>query len=348
MSASAAPRASICVASVCLSRCGPTCGTPACRQWRCTTSPTRSARIGRVGARNVKNTLRESWRPRTARYAASAVADIVRDREPIVPACLAAHEQITGPPVEIVELQAGDLDRAQPQPGEQHQHRVIPRAVKRRAVTAGQQRLDIGLRHRRRDRRLSPPRDPRHRLGQRPLREPADVQEPQQRPQLRDLPLRRPEAHPIALAQQEPRHDRAVEVDHAELVVGVTRAVRNRRASVSYRRTVIAANPRSAISHSRYSSISASTGDSSRAALRDHHSDLAQIASRNDATHRRVGTADTHQQPAAQRGTTRPPLTVSLADLDPSASIHRPSWPSTFSIPRTVSGVYPSSNNQTR
>jgi hypothetical protein len=38
-------------------------------------------------------------------------ADIVRDREPIVPASLAAHEQITGSPVKIVELQARDLDR---------------------------------------------------------------------------------------------------------------------------------------------------------------------------------------------------------------------------------------------
>jgi len=103
------------------------------------------------------------------------------------------HQEIASPPIEIVELEAGDLDRSQPQPGKQHQHRSIPRAVKRRAIAAREQRFNVGLRHRRRDRRLPPPCDPGHGLRQRPAREPADVQEPQQRPQLRDLSLRRPE-----------------------------------------------------------------------------------------------------------------------------------------------------------
>jgi hypothetical protein len=61
------------LASACRSRCGVNCSTPARWHARRTTSPTRSGRIGRVGARSVKNTRRNSRRPRAVRYSAGAV-----------------------------------------------------------------------------------------------------------------------------------------------------------------------------------------------------------------------------------------------------------------------------------
>ena len=76
------------------------------------------------------------------------------------------------------------------------------------------------------------------------------MQKPQQRSQLRDLPLRRPETHPVALPQQDRDTTAPSRSITPSSLVGVTRAVRNRRASVSYRGTVIAANPRSAIGQS--------------------------------------------------------------------------------------------------
>ena len=98
------------------------------------------------------------------------------------------------------------------------QHPAIPGAVKGRSVAAGQQPLNVRLRHRRRDRRLPPPRDPgtdsTNDLGVNPRR----CRNRQQRPELRDLPLREPEAHSPALAQQEPRHHRTIKVGNTQLV----------------------------------------------------------------------------------------------------------------------------------
>jgi hypothetical protein len=36
---------------------------------------------------------------------------------------LAAHHDLPSPPIDVSRQQAGDLKRAQPKPGEQHQHR---------------------------------------------------------------------------------------------------------------------------------------------------------------------------------------------------------------------------------
>ena len=135
-------------------------------------------------------------------------------------------------------------------------------------------------------------------------REPADVQEPQQRPQLRDLPLRRPEAHPVALAQQEPDTTAPSRPATPSSSAGVTRAVRNRRASVSYRSTVIAANPRSAISHSPVLVDERLDRRQRRRLLGDHHPDLAEIG-QHRAQRPNGRDPPTHQQHARPPGTTR-------------------------------------------
>jgi hypothetical protein len=69
------------------------------------------------------STNRTSRRPQRQEHAAELMtaaqrqilgerdADIIRDREPIIPASLAADQEIASPPIEIVESEAGDLDR---------------------------------------------------------------------------------------------------------------------------------------------------------------------------------------------------------------------------------------------
>jgi hypothetical protein len=72
-----------------------------------------------------------------------------RDRqwEPLDTAALTADRNLAGPPVNVVQLQAGGLGAAQPEPGQQRQDRVIAAADGRVPITTGQQPLDLGRRH---------------------------------------------------------------------------------------------------------------------------------------------------------------------------------------------------------
>ena len=98
-------------------------------------------------------------------------------------ACLAAHDDLPGPPIEVIQAQARRPRRPQPESGEQHQHREVTRAVKHRRSQRQQPSCTCRARVVR-DRRLSRhPRDRRHGVRQRPRREPSNVQEPQQRTQ---------------------------------------------------------------------------------------------------------------------------------------------------------------------
>ena len=154
---------------------------------------------------------------RSGQVAGQRPPDVIGQRHPVLPVCLAADHQLTGPPVDIAQLQPGDLDRPEPEPDQQRQDREVPHADRRGPVAAIQQRRDVGGGHRRGHRHLPPPRDRRHRLRQRQLRHAADRQEPQHRPELSDPALRRPDRHPAALAEQEPMDVSAGQPLHVQL-----------------------------------------------------------------------------------------------------------------------------------
>lgn len=66
------------------------------------------------------------------------LTDIGRKRQAFPAASLAAHQQLTGPPVDIAQLDRRHLARAQAQPRQQHQDRVIAATASAAAITAGQ------------------------------------------------------------------------------------------------------------------------------------------------------------------------------------------------------------------
>jgi hypothetical protein len=68
-------------------------------------SPLRFAAAGQVGDQGFTN--------------------LRRQREPVLPASLAADDELAGPPVHVAQLQAGDFDRPQAQPRDQHHDREV-------------------------------------------------------------------------------------------------------------------------------------------------------------------------------------------------------------------------------
>jgi hypothetical protein len=98
------------------------------------------------------------------------LAHIGRQRQPTLAAPLAAHDDLTGPPVEITQLEPSDLNRAQPESCDQAQHREVADANISGAVAMVQQRLDISSGHPRRHTRQPPPTHRRHR-GPQPARD---------------------------------------------------------------------------------------------------------------------------------------------------------------------------------
>ncbi len=80
---------------------------------------------------------RTRW-PAPAQPAGQRLTDIGRQREPFLPATLAADDDLTGPPVQVRELQSCDLARPQAQSGQQRQDREVPAAEGRAPIAAGQ------------------------------------------------------------------------------------------------------------------------------------------------------------------------------------------------------------------
>ena len=103
------------------------------------------AAIGPNGARARKNTSRRSLlgRPRR-RYAAIASPTSAGSGSRSSRATLAPHDQLAGPPVDVIESQPGHLTAPQPQPQQRDQHRVVAPPDRRATITAGQQRLGVG------------------------------------------------------------------------------------------------------------------------------------------------------------------------------------------------------------
>ena len=133
-------------------------------------------------------------------------ADIAWQRQPLNPRSLATHQQLAGAPLDVVQPQPSDLAAAHPQPHEQQQDREIPAAVGRAGITARNQRAYLISVEPARQPLKPPERDRRHHLRQRPVDQPLDMQEHQQRPQPRHHQLRRPPRPALAVRQHEPEH----------------------------------------------------------------------------------------------------------------------------------------------
>jgi hypothetical protein len=196
---------------------------------------------------------------------AQRLADIVRQRQPVTAACLARDRDFAGPPVvDVAQLQPGDFDRAQAQPGHQHEDREVADAGRlvrskpssSRCTSASETPTGIpvschpaagGTAH----------RGPQRRRGQA-----LQVQESQQPPQLRHPALERAHADPLTFPQQEPDHVRRGQV-HRELA-----AIRGRLLAEEPARNVLVpqhgrrGQPRSTTSQVRWAATSRSTGES--------------------------------------------------------------------------------------
>jgi hypothetical protein len=134
------------------------------------------------------------------------LADIRRQRQPLAARTLAAYDQFTRAPVDVLQRQRRVLRGSQRQPRQHRQDRHIPDADDGRRVARGQQRVDLaGLKA------LGQPRQPRpvdrwHRVGQRTLERAFQMQEAKQRPQRHDRQLCRPEPQPRTRLDHEPAH----------------------------------------------------------------------------------------------------------------------------------------------
>ena len=108
ISASDAPARSISVAAVCRSRCAPTGGNPA-RAHAPRTTCADAALGGSAPARRdapAGTPPGPSARRPALQIADDRLADIDRQRQPLVPAALAADDELAGAPVDVVELRA--------------------------------------------------------------------------------------------------------------------------------------------------------------------------------------------------------------------------------------------------
>jgi hypothetical protein len=132
------------------------------------------------------------------------LTDLRGQREPVVAASLAADDEFPGPPVHIVQLQARDLDRAQAQPRDQRHDREVADANRAAAVTAVEHPLDVRGGHGgRRQGGQPPPTDWRHGRPERQRCDALQIQESQDRAELRHPPLGRPGRDATTLPQQE-------------------------------------------------------------------------------------------------------------------------------------------------
>jgi hypothetical protein len=111
----------------------------------------------------------------------------------------ASHHDLPRPPVDVVELEPRHLRRAQTETSDEHQHGEIAGTDGARAVTAIEQPLHLWRGQPGRDTRVVPSGDRRDRRGQSKRHPAVQVQEPQQRPELRNTPLRRTDRKPRRL-----------------------------------------------------------------------------------------------------------------------------------------------------
>lgn len=135
--------------------------------------------------------LRRGGSP-TAQVAGDSLTHVRGQRESLGPVALAPHKNLTGTPVDVVQPQDGDLTGAQPEPGQQQQHRVVASPDCTATVTYSQQTPYLLGFERLWQARQLPSRHRRDRTGQRRRNPALDVQVVQQRSQRGHDHLRRP------------------------------------------------------------------------------------------------------------------------------------------------------------
>jgi hypothetical protein len=133
----------------------------------------------------------ERLRPAIGQVSGERFTRIGGQRQPFSTAALAAHGDLPGPPADVIQAQRGDLPGAQPEPGQQRQHREITAPGRGALVAAGQQR-----RHLPRPQRLGQPGQPPaghrgHRVAKRLADQALHMQESEQRSQRGHRQLRR-------------------------------------------------------------------------------------------------------------------------------------------------------------
>ena len=97
------------------SRCEPISGIPARRHARRTVEAPCPAAIGSNGALARRNTSRRSLvRPPALQIGGDRLADVGRQRQPVLAGALAAHHQLAGAPVDVIEPQAASSLRRSP------------------------------------------------------------------------------------------------------------------------------------------------------------------------------------------------------------------------------------------
>jgi hypothetical protein len=97
--------------------------------------------VRRADAHEHRPVLRGCGPPIT-QVADDRFADVVRQRQPLRPRALAAHNQLAGAPVDVFQREGGDLPGAQPQPRQDGQDRQIPESDHGRPVARVQQRVE--------------------------------------------------------------------------------------------------------------------------------------------------------------------------------------------------------------
>ena len=147
------------------------------------------------GARERRNSLRQvdSGAP-ALQIGCDRLADVMGQRHWPFLAAFAVHPQPTLRPVDILQLEADDFQRAQPEPRQQQQDGSIAQSRRRAPCFACVQKSANALgRHRPWDRRHRPSRDAGDRCGQIDLDVVAEAREPEERPQRGHHVLRRGE-----------------------------------------------------------------------------------------------------------------------------------------------------------
>jgi hypothetical protein len=126
--------------------------------------------------------------------------DFGRQWHEILTVTLAAHRQNAVTPIEVVELEPGNLHRAQSEPGHQQHDRPIPGPCHGPGVTTVDRRLHFLATDQPGDLGQSPPAYRRESTAQLQRDQSLNVEEPEQSPKLGDSTFDRPSRHAAALA----------------------------------------------------------------------------------------------------------------------------------------------------
>ena len=148
-----------------------------------------------------------AW-PAILQPAGDRLAGVLRQRQPVLPAGLAVHGELPGPPVDVAQAQRGDLAGAQPEPRQDGQDREVPAPGRASAIAAAEQPPDICGADRPGQPGQRPAGDRRHRRQQAGPGQPFELQVAQERAQARADRLGFAHRSPLADRQDKAGHRR--------------------------------------------------------------------------------------------------------------------------------------------